>query len=110
LRGEYETAAWRVGLSVIAVSSQYARGDDNNQDAHGKLPGYAVANADGTVKISRDTELFGRITNVFDRRYQGFAVLGMNNFGAGGFDGVPEQFRSPAAPRAFFVGLRSRWK
>lgn len=110
LRGEYETANWRVGLSVIGVSSQYARGDDNNQDSHGKLPGYAVANADGTVKISRDTELFGRITNLFDRRYQGFAVLGTNNFGAAGFDGAPEQFRSPAAPRAFFVGLRSSWK
>lgn len=110
LRGEYESEAWRLGLSVIAVSSQYARGDDNNQDAHGKLPGYAVANMDGAVKIAKDTELFGRVTNLFDRRYQGFAVLGVNNFGPAGFAGVAEQFRSPAAPRAVFVGLRSSWK
>lgn len=110
LRGEYETAAWRVGVSIVAVSSQYARGDDNNQDAHGKLPGYAVAHLDAGIKLSKDTELFGRVSNLFDRRYEGFAVLGINNFGPAGFNGSAEQFRSPAAPRGLFVGLRSSWK
>ncbi len=50
------------------------------------------------------------MTNLFDRRYASFGVLGANFFtGAGGsFDaaGVHEQFRTPGQPRAVWVGLR----
>ena len=100
-----------LGASLVAFSSQYARGDENNRDRNGAVPGYALVNLDGRWRFARGWELFGTVTNLFDRRYASFGVLGANFFtGAGGsFDAAgvqAEQFRTPGAPRAAWVGLR----
>ena len=114
LRLGYEiTPQWKVGSSIIAASNQYARGDENNQDSHGKVPGYSVINLDTYYDLSDRWELFAKFNNVFDKNYSTFGVLGSNAFSSGSFDPTipadnhwtPEQFRSPASPRAGWVGI-----
>jgi outer membrane receptor protein involved in Fe transport len=100
-----------LGASLAAFSSQYARGDENNRDRNGPVPGYALVNLDARWRYAQGWELFGTVTNLFDRRYASFGVLGANFFtGPGGsFDAAgvqAEQFRTPGLPRAAWLGLR----
>jgi outer membrane receptor protein involved in Fe transport len=115
--------ALRIGADVVAYSSQYVRGNENNRhrpDAEfggrGKLPGYAVLNLNGNYRLGGGWTLFGRIDNVFDKRYASGGALAENPFvGAGNaFAADPDEWRSeqfvaPGAPRAGWVGVRYRW-
>lgn len=102
LRAAYDvTSSWNIGTNVVMASSQYARGDENNQDVNGKVPGYAVVNLDTHYTINPEWKVFAKVNNIFDREYATFGVLGDNIF-----NGLAaEQFRSPAAPRAAWVGV-----
>lgn len=107
--------ALSVGANVVAVSSSHSRGDENNQDASGTVPGYAVLNLDARWRLGKSIELFGRINNVFDRQYTNFGILGSNVFANPGrnFDpanAVNESFRGLGAPRGTWVGLRYEWE
>jgi outer membrane receptor protein involved in Fe transport len=114
LRADVEIGAWVLGASAVAASSQYAHGDENNADVHGRLPGYSVVHIDGQWNASSRLALFAQITNLFDRRYYNFGLLGQNvftgpggSFGpAAGVDPAAEQFRAIGAPRGVFVGIR----
>jgi outer membrane receptor protein involved in Fe transport len=105
LRLGYEiTPSWSVGSNIIATSSRYARGDENNQDSHGQIPGYTVVNLDSHYSISDNWKLFAKVQNLFDRNYATFGQLGVNEFGRGGaWNGDPNawsntQFQTPGAP------------
>ncbi len=101
LRAAYDvTPSWNVGSNLILTSGQYARGDENNLDVNGKVPGYGVVNLDTHYSINNNWKLFAKINNLFDKNYQTFGVLGNNIF-----NGLNEQFRSPAAPRAGWIGV-----
>ena len=101
IRAAYDvTSAWNIGTNVVMASGQFARGDENNQDVNGKVPGYAVVNLDTHYSINNNWKLFGKVNNLFDHDYATFGVLGNNIF-----TGNDEQFRSPAAPRAAWVGV-----
>ena len=115
LRADYDfDDRLSVGGSVVYASSQYARGDENNQDRHGRLPAYTVVDFDARYQAAKDLEIFARIANLFDRRYQNIGVLGSNvftgpdrSFGpSSGNDAVAEQFRGIGAPRGVWIGLR----
>jgi outer membrane receptor protein involved in Fe transport len=110
LRADYAlTEAFSIGTTLNYFSSQYARGDENNQDANGKIPGYTIVNLDGRYKASKQLELFARIHNLFDKEYETLGVLGENFFVGGTFDASnvqAEQFRSVGAPRAAWIGLK----
>ena len=106
------TPAWGVGSNIVMASGQYARGDENNQDMNGKVPGYTVVNFDTHYSINDNWKLFAKVNNVFDRDYSTFGILSQNEFTGPGntFVSDPnswmrEQFRSPAAPRAAWVGV-----
>jgi iron complex outermembrane recepter protein len=102
VRMGYEiTPSWRVGSNIIAASGQYARGDENNQDVNGKVPGYTVVNLDTNYAVNDNWKLFAKVNNVFDNEYSTFGLLGENIFAGN----VEEQFRTPAAPRAAWIGL-----
>jgi iron complex outermembrane receptor protein len=108
------TAGWELGLSTVLRSSIYARGDENNQDAHGQLPGYAVFNLDLHYRPTRQLELYTQVDNVFNRNYASFGILGSNVFTGSGnsFDGnnpVNEQFRGYGAPRGVWLGMRYKF-
>ena len=103
-----------LGANVVYSSSVFARGDENNQDVNGRVPGYAVVNLDARCNVAKGVEVFARVTNLFDRRYSNFGVLGQNFFTGPGrtFDGanpINEQFRGPGVPLGAWVGLRFQW-
>jgi outer membrane receptor protein involved in Fe transport len=115
VRLEFEPVqAWSIGANLVVNGSSFARGDENNRDASGPVPGYAVVNLDGRYRITKSLELFARINNLFDRKYANFAVLGENVF-AGPTrafdpdDAVAESFRGLGAPRGAWLGVRYEW-
>jgi outer membrane receptor protein involved in Fe transport len=94
------TPAWSVGSNIVMAGSQYARGDENNQDVNGKVPGYTVVHLDTHYQLNDNWKLFAKVNNVFDAKYATYGLLAENLF-----NGQDEQFRSPAAPRAAWVGV-----
>ena len=112
LRAELNlTAPWSVAANVLVASHVYARGDENNLDASGQVPGYAVLNLDTRVQVLKNLQLFARIDNVFNRRYANFGVLGENVFTGPGqsFDAAnprTEQFRGYGTPRGAWAGVQ----
>lgn len=110
---------WLLSFDAVGFSRQYVRGNENN--AHqaggnflgsGELKGYGVVNLGARVKLDRDWEVFGRVTNLFDRRYATAGQLGRNPFASNGVfqtnsgDWTHETFTAPGAPRAVYLGLR----
>ncbi|HZF20439.1 MAG TPA: TonB-dependent receptor, partial [Burkholderiales bacterium] len=106
-----------VGANAVAVSRQFARGNDNN--AHqadgvnflgpGEIPGYALLNLDATYKLGKGFRLFARVSNVFDKRYASGGAL-RQNFFPGGTLVAPgaqtnETFYAPGAPRGAWAGI-----
>ncbi|HEV7912967.1 MAG TPA: TonB-dependent receptor [Albitalea sp.] len=112
LRAEFEaTPRWTVGAHLLASGSVYARGDENNRDANGRVPGYAVLNLDTRLRLGKALEWFARLDNALDRSYANFGILGENVFTgpARSFDGAnprAEQFRGHGAPRGAWAGLQ----
>lgn len=109
------TPVWEVGASVLYAGSTYARGDENNSDARGKVPGYSVVNLDTRYTVKRGWDFFARINNLFNREYANFGVLGLNAFNGPGnsFDpanAAGEQFRGYGAPRGIWIGTRLSWQ
>ncbi|MFZ2649963.1 MAG: TonB-dependent receptor, partial [Burkholderiaceae bacterium] len=108
------TESLSLGANVVTSSSSHARGDENNQDLSGAVPGYAVLNLDGRYRLGKHFEAFARINNVFDRRYANFGILGQNVFTGPGRSFDPanpanESFRGLGAPRGAWLGLRYDW-
>ena len=106
----------KAGMSVYAASGLFARGDENNLDVNGPVPGYAFVNLDARLRLARNLDLLGTVSNLFNRQYQTFGVLGQNVFTAPGntFDNTgasfrAEQFRAASAPRAAWIGLAYRY-
>lgn len=101
VRAAYDvTPTWNIGSSVIFATGQYAHGDENNQDINGMVPGYAVLNLDTHYAINKNWQVFAKVNNVFDKEYATFGQLGQNIY-----TGNDEQFRTPSAPRAAWVGV-----
>lgn len=115
LRIDYDASErWSVGANLLHSSASIARGDENNLDARGTVPGYTVVNLDARFKPTKEIEFFGRVNNLFDREYANFGILGRNVFTGPNrsFDpasGVNEQFRGYGAPRGVWVGVRYSW-
>ncbi|WP_272546507.1 TonB-dependent receptor [Burkholderia cepacia] len=115
LRLDYAaTPRWDIGANVTWRSGVYARGDENNQDVNGRISGYVLVDLDMRYRITKRFEVFASVTNLFDKRYASFGVLGQNFFHGPNhtFDGanpVNEQFVGPGAPRGAWVGVRYAW-
>ena len=117
LRAELATGAGAAfGANLLAQSSQTARGDENNRDIHGPVPGFAVVNLDARYAFAPGWEVFAKVNNLFDRRYATFATLGQNvftgpgnSFDSSGASWRNEQFRSVGAPRGVWVGVNCRF-
>jgi len=107
-------AGWKVGGNLLAASSMFARGDENNLDADGRVAGYVVVNLDTRWQVTKGVELFARANNVFDRKYANFGIKGSNVFAnpAHTFapdDPVPETFVGQGAPFGAWAGVRVSW-
>jgi outer membrane receptor protein involved in Fe transport len=111
---DYDAGAWSAGVAARAASPVYARGDENNRDRQGAIPGYGVLDVHARWRVARGLELFALVDNVLDKRYAGQGLLGLNVFDGPDHAfapdaGVPEQFRGMGAPRGAWIGLRYRW-
>ena len=101
LRTTYDmTPTWNLGSNIVFVSSQYAHGDENNQDSRGKVPGYGIMNLDTNYKINDSWTAFGLINNLLDKDYSTYGMVGIDSYGY-----TKTQFRTPATERALWVGL-----
>ncbi len=114
LRAAYDfTPSLTVGLNMIANTSIFARGDENNQDINGKVAGYIVFNMDANWRFHQNWSGFLKVTNITDKDYATLGILGTNAFNTAdkSFNIDPttwqaEQFQSPGSPRAAWVGVR----
>jgi outer membrane receptor protein involved in Fe transport len=103
----YEAARFSLGADVRASSSQVFFGDEANLQA--RLPGYAVADLDATVKLTSAVELFLQVRNLADARYATFGTFTETSAvplaeAPGASD--PRSV-TPGEPRAFIGGLRA---
>ena len=101
------------GAGLVAVSGSYARGDENNADRHGALPGYATIDLDAHWYPAPAWAVSLAIDNVLDQHYATYAELGENAFAgpAQAYDPASPQitqFRAMAAPRSLRIGIRYR--
>jgi iron complex outermembrane recepter protein len=114
LRAAYDfTPDLTVGLNMISSGNIFARGDENNSDINGKVAGYTVFNADANWRFHQNWSGFLKVTNILDKDYASLGILGTNAFNTAdkSFNADPttwqaEQFQSPGAPRAAWVGVR----
>ncbi len=96
----------KVGATLLAQSNSYARGDENNQDVNGPMPGFAVLNLDARYHLDTQWEVFLRVDNALNRGYATYGQLGVNAFSSGAYSatGTPEQFRTMAPPFGIWAG------
>jgi outer membrane receptor protein involved in Fe transport len=121
------TSAFNVDVDVMAASSMYARGNENNLHepdglyylGPGRSPGYAVVDLGGRYTLTRWLQVVGQINNLFDRRYYTGAQLGALGFsGSATFVARPlpaigdefpvrhSTFYAPGAPIRGWIGTR----
>src|SRR5881628_1249393 len=87
-----------LSLDVRYVSSQFLRGDEVNRQR--PLADYVVVGAGASARI-RQVEIFARVNNLLDARYETFGTFAVN----GREPGNPVQrFLTPAPPINFLVG------
>ena len=102
VRANYRvTDSFSAGASLIATSSQYAHGNEDNTDPTGKVPGYAVVNLEAQYAIGRALRLSLNVDNLFDQRYATYGLSGATSI----FTLATEQFRTPAAPRGAWLRI-----
>jgi iron complex outermembrane recepter protein len=116
LRLDYAaTPKWQIGTNLTYRGSIYARGDEDNEDVNGKIAGYFLIDLDTTYQVTKQLQVFATVTNLLDKQYASFGVLGQNFFNGpnhtfDGFAPINEQFLGVGAPRGVWVGLRYAWK
>jgi outer membrane receptor protein involved in Fe transport len=119
---------WTLSADLVAFSSQYLRGNENN--AHqagtftdllgggtrtflgaGTAPAYAVLNLAAQFRLDKRWRLSARLNNAFDRHYATAGALAENPFDpAGAFqtnsgNWTRESFYAPGTPRSIFVAV-----
>lgn len=124
------TTRLSVDWGLIALSSAYARGNENNLHqpdgqfylGSGRSPGYAVVNLGARYQATGWLEFFAQINNLFDREYFTGAQLGPTGFTAAGnfiarqftavngeFPVVQATFYAPGTPRGAWGGMRFKF-
>ncbi len=102
-----------LGATMNAVSGQFLRGDESNNER--KLSGYTLFNMRADYRMKSGWRLFARVDNVFDRDYRSLGAYNRVAFddasepleGVG--IGPVERFVSPGAPRSFWLGVEYRF-
>ncbi|MGZ5583366.1 MAG: TonB-dependent receptor [Usitatibacter sp.] len=107
--------AWALGMSARCASAVVARGDENNRDVNGAIPGYCVVDLHGRWRLAPNADIFAFVDNLLDKRYAGAGLLGRNFFSGPGHgfapdDAAAEQFRGMGAPFGAWIGVRYQWR
>ncbi|HEV8690239.1 MAG TPA: TonB-dependent receptor, partial [Ideonella sp.] len=94
--------AWSLGAQLRACSAQFVRGNENNAhhpdgdefNGAGRIGGFAVVDITSSWKPWEGFEIFGKLSNLFDRRYASAGLLGENAFDASGALQAPADWRA----------------
>jgi iron complex outermembrane recepter protein len=104
------------GMTLTSQGATYARGDENNADASGRVPGFTLVNLDASLPLGAGWEAFAIVDNLFDRRSASYGTLGQDVFTGPGRTFDPsgatwrrEQFRVAGAPRGAWIGITWRF-
>jgi outer membrane receptor protein involved in Fe transport len=117
-------------LDLVAASSSYARGNENNQSradgvyylGPGTSPGYGVVNLGVRYQLHKQFQVFVQINNLLDHHYYSAAQLGPTGFTDqgtfiarplpainGNFPIVHATFYAPGAPFGAWGGIRFKF-
>jgi len=112
---------FNIGINMLYSSGVYLRGDESNQLK--QTNPYMVFNARSSWKPSKSIELFARIDNLLNSKYETMGVLGeasssevnvpiseLGDTGSGTAIGpLDPRFLSPGAPLGIFFGASIKW-
>ncbi|GJD99554.1 TonB-dependent receptor [Methylobacterium isbiliense] len=102
------TPQWRFGFNVAAFSSSYFRGDESNLNR--KLPAYALANLNTSFQITKNVEIFGLVTNLFNTRVPSFGTfLGTSANFANRYTLADPRTTTLIQPLSVYGGMRVTW-
>ena len=90
-----------LGADVIATSGSFLRGDDGNRQA--KVDGYGILNLHARYRPFQHVELWARVDNATNARYETGGAL---NFNAFGNPIAVDRFVAPGPPIAGWGGAR----
>jgi outer membrane receptor protein involved in Fe transport len=82
--------------------------DDGGGAGNAKVKGYALFNLKTTYAVQKGFEVFGKIDNVFNRRYETYAMMGENNLYSS-TEQTLSKFVAPGATRTYMAGLRLKF-
>ncbi len=107
------TEKWKLGTSMIASSSIVTQGNEDGNITEGvsgnaKVKGYALFNLKTSYAVQKGFEVFGKIDNVFNRRYETYAMMGENNLYSS-TEQTLSKFVAPGATRTYMAGLRLKF-
>ena len=95
----------RIGFALQAQGPTFARGDENNADINGQVPGFTTLKLDISHSVDKTFNLYAGVNNVLDAKYAGYGALATNNITSG----ANEQFRSMGAPRTLYAGIQAKF-
>lgn len=117
-----------LGADLQAVSHAATQGNEDGliadaedgdaaRRADWSVRGHAVLNLHASWRPAPGWELFARVSNVFDRRYESFGAIAVDMFPqgrllqphAGPVEPAHARFVAPGAPRTFNAGVRYRF-
>jgi outer membrane receptor protein involved in Fe transport len=117
-----------LGADLVAVSDLVTAGNEDGlradpapgrplRYADASIPGWAIVNVRGAWRIDRRFELYGSVSNVFDKGYKTYGALAEDMFpdgtllqpAVGPGDAATARFVAPGAPRTYVVGIRYRY-
>ncbi|MES2758665.1 MAG: TonB-dependent receptor [Pseudomonadota bacterium] len=101
-----------LGADAQATSSLVTQGNEDGARADWNLRGYALLNLRAAYRLDPHWELFARITNVANRRYESYGAVATDLFPNGrqvqpGDTAAHARFVAPGAPRALAAGIRA---
>jgi iron complex outermembrane receptor protein len=102
------TPEWKVGADVAVVGSQYFVGDNSNLNA--QVPAYWVTNLHTSYQITKEAQVFGVVTNLFNQKYYTYGTYFALDGVARALSIVFSDPRTvtPAQPLAVYGGFRLR--
>lgn len=124
----HATPALMLGADLMVVSDMSSLGNEDGLSADtrtGQAPfnadwrirGHALVGLQASYRPAPGWELYARVNNAMDRRYESFGAVATDMFPNGSLlqplDGVlqvsPARFVAPGAPRSIVAGLRYRF-
>jgi outer membrane receptor protein involved in Fe transport len=106
------SSALSIGADAQAISSLVTQGNEDGAHPGWGIRGYGLLNLRASYRLDAHWELFARVTNVGDRRYESYGAVATDLFPHGRQamqpgDAQHARFVAPGAPRSMAAGIRA---